>query len=417
MGAWTPRCPACGCLVVPTHRPPSSAALGISRTRGQEQPPAGDPKIPMASLVPARGTTGTTLPCSQTLSPRHHQAVGPVPFGAGDPVRCSRAAPDSPQNPAPGCWGWGGGGSAPCRSSALRCQDRDHPNFGPWGIAARLVPHPQAGAAGGRGGQTRARGTAGGCGSAPCRSSRAPRGRAPWLHLSGGAPQLPASRTHWWDPSGTSGLETREWRHPPPAGCIAPVCTVRFPTGAKCQHGTSAPTPSEPGPQPRARGPPEPPGPHPWAPPYVLDLILPARFLPLGEESCQLCRFPPGDEPEAPLSEPGPGRKPRDCRSCTFHKGLSYLAMLTFYIIIVICLFFFLVLAGSKLWFRFKRGGWKGGPETCETLCAGFKEESPGCWAAPLCLINQAAWWFLGCLFWCSAHTWPASQPRSRDGG
>lgn len=74
MGVWTRRGPACGCLVVPTRRPPSSAALGISRTRGQEQPPAGDPKIPTASLVPAQGTTRTTLPYSQTLSPCHHRA-------------------------------------------------------------------------------------------------------------------------------------------------------------------------------------------------------------------------------------------------------------------------------------------------------------------------------------------------------
>lgn len=233
MGAWTPRCPACGCLVVPTRRPPSSAALGISRTRGQEQPPAGDPKTPMASLVPARGTTGTTLPCSQTLSPRHHQAVGPVPFGAGDPVRCSRAAPDSPQNPAPGCWGWGGGGSAPCRSSALRCQDRDHPNFGPRGIAARLVPHPQAGAAGGRGGQTRARGTAGGCGSAPCRSSRAPRGRAPWLHPSGGSPPAPGLPhllvgSQWYQWARDPGMEAS-----PPRWVHCPCLHRAFPNGSK----------------------------------------------------------------------------------------------------------------------------------------------------------------------------------------
>lgn len=117
---------------------------------------------------------------------------------------------------------------------------------------------------------------------------------------------------------------------------------------------------------------------------------MPSRILPLGTGSCQLCCFPPGHGSEAPLSEPGPGRKARDCWSCTFHKGLSYLAMLTFYIIIVICLFFFLVLAGSKLWFRFKRKRREGGPETCEMLWAGLKEESPGVWAAPLCLTEPS---------------------------
>lgn len=52
-------------------------------------------------------------------------------------------------------------------------------------------------------------------------------------------------------PVGPVGWRPQEGGVPPVAVCIAPVCAVRFPTGANCGHGTSALTPSEPGPQPQ----------------------------------------------------------------------------------------------------------------------------------------------------------------------
>lgn len=46
------------------------------------------------------------------------------------------------------------------------------------------------------------------------------------------------------------GSRPQEGGVPPVAVCTAPVCAVRFPTGANCGLRTSALTPSEPAPQP-----------------------------------------------------------------------------------------------------------------------------------------------------------------------
>lgn len=116
------------------HAPSSLlCSLGHQQDTGPRAAPSRRPQNPHSIACPSTGgTTRITLPYSQTLSPCHHRARlwDLSPSALVTPCTAAGLLRIHPKTQLLAV-GDRAGGSAPCCSSALRCQDWDHPNFGP----------------------------------------------------------------------------------------------------------------------------------------------------------------------------------------------------------------------------------------------------------------------------------------------
>lgn len=121
--------------------PPTPQPQGIIRTRGPRARPSRRPQHPHGIMPQGCfGGGDMTPPGPHSPPPRScphattSPAVGPAPIRS-DPMPCSGAALDLPQQAAPGPQprlGWGAawwGGSAFCCTSTLSCKERGCLNF------------------------------------------------------------------------------------------------------------------------------------------------------------------------------------------------------------------------------------------------------------------------------------------------